>query len=126
MIGIVVRTTAGNIRQALHWKRVAVPGWQYPLFVAMALPLSAPAPAASHDIFRVTVVDAKTGRGVPLAELTTTSTVTYVADSAGVVAFNDPRLPFRRIPRLDLASLVCYISIMKLRRAITILVKATA
>ena len=56
-----------------------------------------PAPASAHDLFRITVVDAETGRGVPLVELTTTSKVTYVTDSAGVVAFGEPGLINQRV-----------------------------
>src|SRR5437870_10293927 len=42
--------------------------------------------------FAIEVVDDQTGRGVPLVELTTTSGVTYVTDSAGLVAFDEPGL----------------------------------
>lgn len=48
-------------------------------------------PAAS-TYFRITVVDAQTGRGVPLVELTTVHSVVHVTDSAGVVAFHEPGL----------------------------------
>src|SRR5438876_4754526 len=47
--------------------------------------------------FAVEVVDDQTGRGVPLIELTTTSGVTYVTDSAGLVAFDEPALMNRRV-----------------------------
>src|SRR3954454_6219475 len=42
--------------------------------------------------FAIEVVDDQTGRGVPLVELTTTSGVTYVTDSAGLMAFDEPGL----------------------------------
>jgi len=42
--------------------------------------------------FAIEVVDEATGRGVPLVELTTTSAVTYVTDSAGLVVFDEPGL----------------------------------
>src|SRR5437899_4283744 len=42
--------------------------------------------------FAIEVVDDHTGRGVPLVELTTTSGMTYVTDSAGLVAFDEPGL----------------------------------
>lgn len=42
--------------------------------------------------FRITVVDRETGRGVPLAKLTTTNQAQYWTDSAGVVAFCEPDL----------------------------------
>jgi hypothetical protein len=47
--------------------------------------------------FAIEVVDDQTGRGVPLVELTTTSGVTYVTDSAGLVAFDDPALMNQRV-----------------------------
>src|SRR5438046_2801651 len=47
--------------------------------------------------FSIEVVDEPTGRGVPLVELTTTSAVRYVTDSAGLVAFNEPGLMKQRV-----------------------------
>src|SRR5688572_18524980 len=49
------------------------------------------------DPFAIEVVDDQTGRGVPLVELTTTAGVTYVTDSAGLVAFNEPGLMDQRV-----------------------------
>lgn len=40
--------------------------------------------------FRITVVDKATQRGVPLIELTTTGNITFITDSAGVIAFDEP------------------------------------
>lgn len=45
----------------------------------------------------IEVLDEQTGRGVPLVELTTTSGVSYVTDSAGLVAFDEPGLMDRRV-----------------------------
>ncbi|MBL8757806.1 MAG: hypothetical protein JNK35_05175 [Phycisphaerae bacterium] len=42
--------------------------------------------------FRITVVDAATGRGVPMVELATTNGITLITDSAGVIAFDEPGL----------------------------------
>lgn len=42
--------------------------------------------------FKIKVVDAETGRGIPLVELKTTNNVLYYTDSAGVVAFSEPGL----------------------------------
>jgi hypothetical protein len=42
--------------------------------------------------FRIHVIDQETGRGVPLAELTTTDHMTFVTDSHGLVAFDEPGL----------------------------------
>jgi len=49
------------------------------------------------DWFRITVVDAETGRGIPLVELETTNGLRHVTDSAGVVAFNEPGLMEREV-----------------------------
>ena len=48
--------------------------------------------AAPTGPFAITVVDAATGRGVPLIELKTTHGVRYYTDSNGVVAFDEPGL----------------------------------
>ena len=40
----------------------------------------------------IKIVDAETGRGIPLVELKTTNNILYYTDSAGVVAFNEPGL----------------------------------
>ncbi len=53
-------------------------------------------PAAAGP-FAIEVVDDRTGRSVPLVELTTTSGVTYVTDSAGLVAFDEPGLMNERV-----------------------------
>src|SRR5687768_13287779 len=47
--------------------------------------------------FAIEVVDEQTGRGVPLVELTTTAGVTYVTDSAGLIAFDEPGLMDQRV-----------------------------
>ena len=44
------------------------------------------------DYFQITVVDADTGRGVPLVELSTVNGIRYVTDSNGVAAFHEPGL----------------------------------
>jgi len=62
---------------------------------AALLCLLAPAPrlhAAPADYFQITVVDAGTGRGVPLVELKTVSAERFYTDSNGVVAVNEPDL----------------------------------
>lgn len=48
--------------------------------------------AADIPPFVIRVVDEQTGRGVPLVELRTTNEITYITDSAGVVAFDEPAL----------------------------------
>src|SRR5438034_8952493 len=47
--------------------------------------------------FAITVVDADTGRGVPLVELRTVHGVRYYTDSNGVVAFREPGLMGRTV-----------------------------
>src|SRR5262245_10308189 len=48
--------------------------------------------AAPPAPFSITVVDAATGRSVPLIELKTVNGVRYYTDSNGVVAFHEPGL----------------------------------
>jgi hypothetical protein len=50
------------------------------------------APPAAEAPFAIQVVDAETGRGVPLIELRTVNEVRLVTDNAGLVAFDDPAL----------------------------------
>jgi hypothetical protein len=49
-------------------------------------------PAARPRPFRIHVVEAGTGRGVPLVELKTVNQVRYYTDSNGIVAFDEPGL----------------------------------
>ena len=51
----------------------------------------------SDEYFRITVVDSETGRGVPLVTLTTTNRISYVTDSAGLVAFRELGLMNERV-----------------------------
>ncbi len=63
------------------------------LAVTLALGLTAAAASATPDeYFAIHVVDAETGRGVPLVELRTTYNARYYTDSAGLVAFQEPGL----------------------------------
>jgi len=50
-----------------------------------------------EDYFVIEVVDAATGRGVPLVELRTVNEICYVTDSAGLVAFYEPGLMDREV-----------------------------
>lgn len=50
------------------------------------------AAAEPNGFFQIKVVDAETGRGVPLVELKTTAQQCFYTDSAGVVAFAEPGL----------------------------------
>ena len=56
-----------------------------------------PAQAAPQDYFGVRVLDAETGRGVPLVELKTVSDETFVTDSNGLVAINEPDLMGQKV-----------------------------
>jgi len=49
------------------------------------------------EYFKITVVDAATGRGVPLVELKTTNAITVTTDSNGIVAWNEPGLMDRDV-----------------------------
>ena len=58
-----------------------------------AVLLSALASSALATLpFRIECVDAATGRGVPLIQLTTSGYISYYSDSAGIVAFDEPGL----------------------------------
>lgn len=46
----------------------------------------------SLKYFIVRVIDSQTGRGVPLVELKTSSSLRYYTDSNGIIAFNEPAL----------------------------------
>jgi hypothetical protein len=67
-----------------------------PLALAAALAAGAAPPAAS-PYFAIRVVDAATGRGVPLVELRTVHGVRLWTDSAGVAAFREPGLMGRDV-----------------------------
>jgi hypothetical protein len=55
-------------------------------------------PAAETNVyFKIHVVDAQTGRGVPLVDLETTAHQHFYTDSAGTVAFNEPGLMNREV-----------------------------
>ena len=53
--------------------------------------------AEKNPYFKIRVVDAQTGRGVPLVELETTAHQRFYTDSAGVIAFNEPGLMGREV-----------------------------
>jgi hypothetical protein len=50
------------------------------------------------DVFQVRVVDSQTGRGVPLVEMTPLGGPTFVTDSNGIIAVDDPSLLNRILP----------------------------
>lgn len=49
------------------------------------------------DYFSIQVVDEATGRGVPMVELQTTSSVSYYTDSNGLIAFYEPGLMGKKV-----------------------------
>lgn len=63
----------------------------------LALVLAADAAPHSGAYFKIRVVDAETGRGVPLVELRTVNGIRYYSDSAGAVAFYEPGLMDRTV-----------------------------
>ena len=54
-------------------------------------------PATASTYFGIHVVDATTGRGVPLVRLETVNKQSFYSDSAGYIAFNEPGLMDRRV-----------------------------
>src|SRR5256885_9119225 len=70
------------------------------LLVSLLAPGASPAAPQASDpdrYFAIEVVDEQTGRGVPMVELQTTSSVSYVTDSAGLVAFDEPGLLGKKV-----------------------------
>lgn len=73
------------------------------LFLLVLTPASASEPAGEAAVPAATpyaelrVVDAETGRGVPLAELETVNGLSFVTDNSGRVAFHEPGLMDRAI-----------------------------
>lgn len=65
-----------------------------PLLIAICcvVPISGHRLSAAEPYFQIQVVDAQTGRGVPLVELETVNNIEHVTDSAGNVAFLEPGL----------------------------------
>jgi len=63
----------------------------------LALVLAADPAGDTGKYFKITVVDAQTGRGVPLVELRCVNDVRYVTDSNGIVAFYEPALMDRNV-----------------------------
>jgi hypothetical protein len=59
-------------------------------------PYALAAPQASR-CFAIEVVDEQTGRGVPMVELQTTSSVRYYTDSGGLIAFEEPGLMGKKV-----------------------------
>ncbi len=53
--------------------------------------------AATASYAEIRIVDAETGRGVPLVQLETVNSLTFVSDNAGRVAFHEPGLMDREI-----------------------------
>ena len=51
----------------------------------------------SNKYFTFRVVDQKTGRGVPLVEMKTTSSIRYYTDNNGIIAFFEPGLMDREV-----------------------------
>ena len=67
--------------------------YRFPALLCAGLLVSASsAAAAPADYFKITVIDADNGRGVPLVELRTVNNIRHVTDSNGVVAFREPGL----------------------------------
>lgn len=65
--------------------------------VVLLLAATAFADPGADAPFRITVIDRETRRGVPMVELTTVHGVTFITDSAGVVAFDEPGLMDQRV-----------------------------
>src|SRR3954471_5470794 len=53
--------------------------------------------AQAEKYFAIEVVDAQTGRGVPMVELQASNSARYYSDSNGLVAFYEPGLMNQRV-----------------------------
>jgi hypothetical protein len=67
------------------------------LLVVLGVCHSTWASSESGQFFAIEVVDEQTGRGVPMVELQTTSSVCYYTDSNGLIAFGEPGLMQQRV-----------------------------
>jgi hypothetical protein len=67
------------------------------LLLCLVLALGCALRVAAPPLFRVTVIDAETARGIPAVELRTTDARSFWTDSAGVVALADPALMGRSV-----------------------------
>ena len=65
--------------------------------VALTLAAGLCAGQDAKRYFAIQVVDAQTGRGVPLVELRTVNGIRHYTDSAGIVAFHEPGLMDRKV-----------------------------
>ncbi len=70
---------------------------RFSLAVCCYLALCLTSAWAGERPFELRVLDAETGRGVPLVEVETTNRIKYVTDSAGRVAFDEPGLLGQRV-----------------------------
>ncbi len=83
-----------------EWPPVSGRAWCLPSLAALVLTVAvAPgfAEKSPNRWFAIQVVDAQTGRGVPLVELRTTYNARYYTDSNGVVAFGEPGLTGQKV-----------------------------
>ena len=67
------------------------------LLVVLTSTAVAAAAGQAARYFAIEVVDARTGRGVPMVELRTTNNIRCTTDSAGVAAFGEPGLMGREV-----------------------------
>ena len=80
----------------MRWRRTA-PYLAFLVGLLLVPRVTGEAPPAPGGYFAIEVVDAQTGRGVPLVELETTNGVRYYTDSNGLIAFHEPGLMNRQV-----------------------------
>src|ERR1044071_415708 len=71
--------------------------WPLLLLILAGAGRADPAPPQPVPYFAIEVVDEQSGRGVPMVELRTTSSVSSYTDSNGLIAFYEPGLMNRRV-----------------------------
>lgn len=64
----------------------------HPATSLLSLLLLFPPPPGAGDYFQIKVIDADSGRGVPLVELKTVHNIRHFTDSNGIAAFREPGL----------------------------------
>jgi len=82
-------TVAISMNATRPWRSASFSVW----FLLTGLVLQTTQASANEPgYFSVHVIDAETGRGVPLVELRTVNEISYWTDSAGYIAINEPGL----------------------------------
>ena len=86
-----------RIRTHVLSRQFAFVLWPALLLCAVGFAQAQQVKLASVPVFRITVVDEETGRGIPAVMLKMTNTAEYWTDNNGVIAFMEPDLMNQRV-----------------------------